>query len=110
MLAMYSWYSPDVYKRQHKHDADGQRGDQRGSGDLRGAVENGLLNLLARLDVAIDVFNLDGCVVDQDADGQSESAEGHDVDGLAEHVEHDAVSYTHLRAGFPGRRCRNAAV
>ena len=37
--------------------------------------------------IAIDVFDLDGGVVDQDADGERQAAEGHDVDGLAERRE-----------------------
>ena len=46
-------------------------------------------NLLALFEIAIDVLDVDGCVVDQDADGQRESAEGHDVDGFAEGGEDD---------------------
>ena len=61
-----------------------ERGDQRGDGDLRRAVEDGLLDLLARFEIAVDVLDFDGGVVDQDADGQRQAAEGHDVDGLAE--------------------------
>ena len=34
-------------------------------------------------EIALDVFDFDGGVVDQDADGERESAERHDVDGLA---------------------------
>ena len=73
----------------HEDDADGESGDQRGHGDLRGAVEDGLLELLARLEIAVDVFDGDGGVVDQDADGQRQAAQGHDVDGLVQRVEHD---------------------
>jgi hypothetical protein len=54
----------------HEDDADGQGGDECRNGDLRGAVENGLLDLLAGLEIAVDVFDLDRRVVDQDADGQ----------------------------------------
>ena len=68
----------------HEDDADGEGGDQRGHGDLRGAVEDGLLDVLAHFEIAVDVLDLDGGVVDEDADGQRQSAEGHDVDGLAE--------------------------
>ena len=51
-----------------------------GSGDLRRAVEDRLLEFLARFEIAIDVLDGDGGVVDQDADGQRQSAQGHDVD------------------------------
>ena len=70
-------------------DADGEGGDEGGDGDLRGAVEDGLLEFLAGLEIAVDVFNCHGGVVDEDADGERHAAEGHDVDGFVEHVEHD---------------------
>ena len=35
----------------------------------------------------MSVFDLDGRVVDQDADGEGQAAEGHDVDGLPERGE-----------------------
>ena len=68
----------------HEDDADGDGGDERGNGDLRGAVEDGLLDGLAFFEIAVDVLDFNGGVVDQDADGEREAAEGHDVDGLAE--------------------------
>ena len=71
----------------HEDDADRERGNHGRRGDLRGAVKNGLLDLLALLEIAIDVFDFDGGVVDQNADGEREAAEGHDVDGLAEREE-----------------------
>jgi hypothetical protein len=76
----------DAAQEEHGHedDADGERGDEGGNGDLGGAVEDGLLDLLAGLEIAVDVFDFDGGVVDQDADGEGQAAEGHDVDGLAE--------------------------
>jgi len=37
--------------------------------------------------VAVDVFNLDGSVVHQNAHGKSETAQRHDVNGLAERAE-----------------------
>ena len=45
--------------------------------------------VVALFEVALDVFDGDGGVVDEDADGEGETAEGHDVDGLAEQAEHD---------------------
>ena len=40
------------------------------------------------LHVALDVLDRDGRVVDQDADRQRETAQGHDVDRLAEEAQH----------------------
>ena len=37
--------------------------------------------------VAVNVFDFDGGVVDQNADGQRQAAERHDVDGLAQQAE-----------------------
>jgi hypothetical protein len=68
-------------------------------GDLRRAVEDGLLDLLALIEVAIDVLDFHGGVVDQDADGEGQAAEGHDVDGLAEGAEHDERSKDRERNG-----------
>ena len=73
----------------HEDDADGQGGDQGGHGDLRRAVEDGLLQLLARFQIAVDVLDGHGGVVHQDADGQRHAAQGHDVDGLVQRGEHD---------------------
>ena len=72
----------------HEDDADGEGGDEGGDGDLRGAVEDGRLDLLSLFQKAIDVFDGDGGVVDQDADGQREASQGHDVDGLSQRREH----------------------
>ena len=73
----------------HKHDADAERGDKRRHGDLLGAVEDGLLHLLAHGKVALDVFDFHRGIIDQDADGERQSAQGHDVDGLANRAQHD---------------------
>ncbi len=70
----------------HKDDADGERGDQGRDGDLRRAVEDGLLQFLARFQIAVDVLDGDGGVVHQDADGQRQAAQRHDVDGLVQHA------------------------
>ena len=42
--------------------------------------------------VAIDVLDFDGGVVHQDADGQRQAAEGHDVDGFVQRVEQRSAS------------------
>ena len=72
----------------HEDNADGQGGNQSGNGNLRRAVEDGLLQLFAGLKVAVDVFNGNCGVIHQDADGQSHASQGHDVDGLVQHGEH----------------------
>jgi hypothetical protein len=71
-------------EHRHEHDADGQGRDQGGQGDLVGAVEDRGLDVLAVLEVPVDVLDRHRGVVDEDADGEREPAERHDVDGLAE--------------------------
>ena len=73
----------------NENDADAKRGDERGHGDLLGAVENGLDEAFALVDVAVDVLDGDGGVVDEDAHGQGHPAEGHDVERLAKEAQDD---------------------
>ncbi len=82
--------SSDAAEEEHrdKHDADGEGRDESRNGDLRGASEDGVFYLFAFFKVAVDVLDFDGCVVHQDADGQREAAEGHDVDGFTERRQH----------------------
>ena len=54
-----------------------------------GAVHDRGLDLLALLQVPVDVLDRDRRVVDQDADGEREAAERHDVERLAERRQHD---------------------
>ena len=70
-------------------DADGEGRDEGGSGDLLGGVEDGAHQRLLLCHVAVRVLDLDGRVVDENADGEGEAAEGHDVDGLVERREDD---------------------
>ena len=81
----------DAGEEEHrqKNDADAERGDQGGNRDLGGALEDGMAQGLALFQIALNVFDGDGGVVDEDADGKREAAEGHGVDGLAKHAEHD---------------------
>ena len=51
-------------------DADAEGGDEGGDGDLLGTVEDGLDEAFALVEVAVDVFDFDGGIVDEDADGQ----------------------------------------
>ncbi len=74
-------------EHRHKHDANTQRRDESGHGNLLRAVENRLLHFLAQGEVALDVFDFHGGVVDENSDGESQTSEGHDVDGLAERAE-----------------------
>ncbi len=81
----------DTAEKEHRQedDADAEGGDEGGDSDLRGSFEDGVVQRVALFEVALDVLDGDGGVVDEDADGESETAEGHDVDGLAEQAEHD---------------------
>jgi len=76
-------------KHRHKDDADTKGGNEGGDGDLGGTVENGFTLGVTFLEVTLDIFDGDGGVVDQDTDGQSETSEGHDVDGLVKKAEDD---------------------
>src|SRR6266850_3229847 len=74
-------------KHWDENNTNAERGDKRGHGDLLGAIQDRLNGFLAHGQVAVDVFNLDGSVIHQNADGESETAKRHDVDGLAERAE-----------------------
>ena len=49
-----------------------------------GAVHDGGLDVLALLEVPVDVLDRDRRIVDQDADGKGKAAERHDVERLAD--------------------------
>ena len=76
----------DAGQEEHRreHDADRERGHQRRQGDLGRSVHDGLLERLAQLELVRDVLDHHRGVVDQDAHRQSEAAQRHDVDTLAE--------------------------
>ena len=59
-----------------------ERGDERWEQDLIGGVDDRLLQRRTRREVRIDIFDHDGGVVDENADGQRQSAQGHDIDRL----------------------------
>ena len=80
---------PAQQEHRQEHDADAERGDQRRHRDLLGAVQDGLPDRFAHVEVAVDVLDLHGGVVHQDADGECQPAERHDVDGLAEQAQRD---------------------
>ncbi len=71
-------------EHRHEHDAQAEQGHEGGHHDLLRAVQDRRLDLLALLQMIIDVLDRDRSVVDQDADRQRKAAERHDVDGLAE--------------------------
>src|SRR5580658_3661928 len=87
----YEQVAGDAREHEHRHeyDADGEGRDQRRQRDLVRTVEDRLLDLLALLEVHVDVLDGDGGVVHQDADRERQTAESHDVDGLAEPRETD---------------------
>ena len=63
-------------EERHEDDADAERRDERGNGDLLCAIQNRLLDigLVSFFEDAVDVFDLDRGVVDQNADRQREAA------------------------------------
>ncbi len=75
--------TPLQKEHRHEDDADAQGRDQRRHGDLARAFENGLVEIGSHVQVALDIFDRHGGVVDQNADRQRETAQRHDVDGLA---------------------------
>ena len=75
----------DAAELEHRHEDDAQA-EQRHKGrnnNLLRAVEDGLFDFLALFEMIINVLDGHRPVVDQNADGKSEAAERHDVDGLA---------------------------
>src|SRR6266481_3122852 len=80
--------SGDGGQQEHwsKHDADRQCGHEGGCRYLRRAVEDNFVHVLLglRLAVAIYVLDLNGRVVHQDADRQSESTERHNIDRFSD--------------------------
>src|SRR5258708_2589005 len=83
----------------HKHDADTQRGNEGGHGNLRCAIQNGGLQIFAHGQVAVDVFNFNRGVVHEDSDRQGQPSEGHEVEGLAERGERDDRAENRKRNG-----------
>ena len=77
-------------RQQHdrkKHDADGKRADEGRRGDLMRAVQNRDQQRLVHRVIAMDVLDLDGCVIDQHPDRKRNSAQRHRVDRLAGKVQ-----------------------
>jgi hypothetical protein len=76
-------------EHRHEDDADAQGRHEGRHGDFLGPVENGLVGVLAQRHLALDVLDLDGGVVHQDAHRQRQAAEGHQVEGFAQQKKHD---------------------
>ena len=68
-------------------DADGQCRNERRPGDLLCAIEDRPLDWFTQGEVAMDVFDLDGRVIDQNTDCQRETAKGHHVQRVAEQTQ-----------------------
>ena len=71
-------------EHRHEDDADRDGRHQGRDGDLSGAIQDGVLDLLALVEVAVDVLDLDGGVVDQDPHREGQPPQRHDVDGFAQ--------------------------
>ena len=71
-------------EHRHEHDAQAEQRHEGRNDDLLRAVEDRRLDLFALFEMIVDVLDRDRAVVDQDADGERQTAQRHDVDGLAE--------------------------
>ncbi len=76
-------------KHGHKHNADTNCGNKGRDRDLLGAIQNRLFHLLALRQVALDVFDFHGGIVNENADGEGQTAQGHDVDSLPQRTKHE---------------------
>ncbi len=71
-----------------EHRADGERRDEGGDGDAGSAMQRRLRQRLVLLgEQAVRVLDRHRGIVDQDADGERQAAQGQGVDGLAQEVE-----------------------
>ena len=75
-------------KHRHEHDADAQRRNQRGNGDFLRAVQNRLDRVLALRQISLDIFDGHRGVIHQDADGERQAAERHQIDGFVQRAQH----------------------
>ncbi len=81
----------DAAQQEHRHedDADAHRGHQGRHRDLCRALEDGVAQAVPLLQIAFHVLDRDGGVVDENTHGESEPAQGHDVEGLADQAQRD---------------------
>ena len=75
-------------EHRHEHDADAQQRDEGRRHDLVGAVQDRGLDVLALLQMPVDVLDRDRGVVDENADRQRQAAERHDVEGFSDRRQH----------------------
>src|SRR5882724_12523045 len=73
-------------EHRYKHDANAKSRNQRGYCDLLRAIENRFFYVLSFTEVTVDVFNCDRGIIHQDANGQGQTAQRHQVDGLSQHA------------------------
>ena len=71
-------------EHRNEDDAQAQQGDEGRDDDLLRAIEDRRVDLFALFQMIVDVLDRNGPVVDQNADGEREAAQGHDIDGFAE--------------------------
>ena len=74
---------PAEGEHRHENDADAQERDGRGNDDLPRAVHDRGFDVLALLEVVVDVLDRHRRVVDENADRERKAAERHDVDRFA---------------------------
>src|SRR5207245_353059 len=67
----------------NKDNRDRQRGNERRHSDLLRTIENGALDWFPLRKVPVDVFDLDRRVIDENADGKRQAAQGHYIQGVA---------------------------
>ena len=81
------------YAAQEEHgqedDTDAQCRHQGRHGNLRGSIQDAVVKRGTPFQVTLDILNGDGRIVDQDAHGERETAERHDVDRLAQEAKND---------------------
>ena len=87
----YEQKTRDALQEEHRHedDTDAQQRHESRRHDLVGTVEDGGLDLLALLQMEIDILDRHRCVIDKNADGERKTAQRHDVQRLADHRQHD---------------------
>ena len=73
---------PSQMKQRDPDNRDGECGHECGEEDLIGGIDDCLFQGLALGEVGIDIFDHHRGVVDENADGQRQSAQGHNVNRL----------------------------
>ena len=74
---------PGQQKDWEEDNADGDRGNKLRKGDFARPVDDRGPHILARGNLTLDVLDFDERVVDENADRESEPAEGHEIKGRA---------------------------